>query len=921
MAVPLLTTKLYIPPPRLDLVPRPRLIRRLDQAVSLRRRLVLVSAPAGFGKTTLLIEWINRLRSPASDLELTPAGRSTSQAVNRRSQIQVAWLSLDEEDNDAARFWTYVIAALQRVHAELGKEVESLLQSSQPPSTQAILTPLINGAAALPNGLVLFLDDYHVIHNRAIHDGITFLLDHQPRQLQLVLSTRADPPLPVSRLRVRGQLTELRVSDLRFTPDEAAAFLGEMMGLDLEPEDIAALQARTEGWIAGLQLAALSMQGWKDAHAFVTAFTGSHHYVLEYLTEEVVRRQPEPVQQFLEQTAILERLCGPLCGAVTGASNGSDMLDHLRQGNLFIVPLDDEHHWYRYHHLFADLMGNLLRKNWPIEHVYELHRRASEWHERFGSLDDAVRHALQAKDYDQAASLIERAARTTMLHGRLTTLLDWLRSLPEALLRARPRLRVYQAWALSLGGQVDVAERMLQDARNALQALPPSPDNVALRGELAALLASIATLHEKPATIIEEAQEALTYLPEEDLVSRARATLALGLGRAYDDDMERAIQAWHEAHELALEAGNWFLAAAIIELPASIQIYQQGHLQEAADMLQRIIDLGTRQDGSCLPFAGTAHALLAEVFLERDDLDAAVGYLETGVELIRQGGIGYSLAPVYCTKARLRRAFGDAEGVLEALQAAEKSIDARCLWHLIIHQAACQVRLRLWLGDVEAASRWAEGELSLLKREIPEDLPVFLREVQQIALARVSLARGKAEEALEMLDRLHPQAEAAGRMARVMEICLLKALSLQSQGDTAAALKPLERALSLAEPEGHVRVFLEEGAPMGALLRQAASRGICPKYVNKLVSVFGSEEEEGSPVSPSPQTRVLLEPLTKRECEILLLICEGCSNQEIAERLVVTLNTVKKHTSNIYGKLDVRSRTQAVARAQELGIL
>jgi len=912
MAAPLLRPKLHIPPVRPARVSRPRLIERLN--AGLHRNLTLICAPAGFGKTTLLTEWIH---SPYS---LLPTSHSPLPTP------LFAWLSLDDQDDEPSRFWTYLIAALQTVHADLGQEALRLLQTPRPTPPQAALSPLVNQIAALAptpstTNVVLVLDDYHLIAAPQIHEGIAFLLEHQPHNLHLVISTRADPPLPVFRLRARGQLTELRADDLRFTPGEAATFLNAVMGLGLAPGDVEALEARTEGWIVGLQLAALSLQGRTDAHQFIAAFSGGHHYVLEYLTEEVVHRQTGPVRRFLILTSILDRLCGPLCDALTGERDGAAVLADLHRRNLFIVPLDDERRWYRYHHLFADLLGNLLRKERPPERIRELHRRASEWHERNGDVDDAIKHALQAGDFERVASLIEQAAQTVIAHGRLTALNRWIDALPEPLLRARPRLRLYQGWALDLSGQTDRAEQILQDTRTTLQTLPRSAESETLRGQLAALLTGIATQREETATVIQEAYEALAHLPEEDRVSRARVYMALGTAYAYEDDAEQAARTWRQARDLALQAGNPFLATAAIEMLAGTQIYHQGRLRAGAQTLQQVLDLGTKPDGTRLPFSGTAHALLAEVHLEWDDLEAAAGYLETGIDLLRQGGISYGLIHTFCAKARLERARGDAEGAVQALQTAEQALETHPLWHMILHLAAYQVRLRLWLDDLETAARWAEGDPATVKREMPETLPIYLREVQRISLARVYLARQETEQALATLEGLAAQAQAAGRLAPAIESCLLQALAWHAQGESAAALESLERSLSWAEPEGYVRLFLEAGTGMIPLLRRAAARGIRSEYVNRLLAAFGVAEKEGTSAPPLPTPQPLAEPLTPRELDVLHLICDGLSNQEIADTLVVTLNTVKKHTSHIYGKLGVKNRTQAAARARELGIL
>jgi LuxR family maltose regulon positive regulatory protein len=669
-----------------------------------------------------------------------------------------------------------------------------------------------------------------------------------------------------------------------------------------------------------LQLAALSMQGRKDTHEFVKAFTGGHHYILEYLTEEVVYHQSESVQQFLLETSILDHLSGSLCDAVAHRDNSAKILGHLQQNNLFVIPLDDEHQWYRYHHLFADLLGNLLRKQQPPEHICELHRRASEWHEQNGDLDKTIKHALQAQDFERAASLVEQAAQTMIAHGRLTILIRWLEALPEAHLRARPRLRLYQGWALNLSGQIEAAERILQDTKAILQSLPPSSENEGLRARLAALLTGIASLREETATVIQEAQQALAYLPQEDRISRARVYVALGTAHAYEDEAEKAAQSWQQARDLALEAGNPFLATAAIEMLAGTQIYHQGRLRAGAQALEQVLKLGTSPDGRRLPFTGTSHALLAEAYLEWNEKETAAGYLETGIDLLQQGGISYGLIHTLCAKARLARARGDAEGVAQALQTAEQALEGPAMLHMVLHLASCEVRLRLWLGDVETAARWAEGDPSTIKRGMPEILPMYLREVQQISLARVQVARQETERALKTLEGLEEQAQAAGRLAQAIQICLLKALAWQSEGKSAAALKSFERSLSWAEPEGYVRLFLEAGTAVIPLLRQAGSRGIRPKYVNKLLAAFAVEEEAGGSTLQVSDSQGLLESLTRREIEVLHLICEGCSNQQISERLVVTMNTVKKHTSNIYSKLGVKRRTQAVARARELGL-
>jgi LuxR family maltose regulon positive regulatory protein len=698
------------------------------------------------------------------------------------------------------------------------------------------------------------------------------------------------------------------------------------MGLNLGAEDVNALETRTEGWIAGLQLAALSMQGRDEAatHAFIAAFTGGHHYILEYLTEEVLRRQPEAVQRFLIETSTLNRLCGALCDALrdpdapSAEKDGATILADLQRRNLFLVPLDDAHRWYRFHHLFADLLSNLRRRELPQARILELHRRASLWHQEHGTSEEAIAHALQAQDYERAAHLVEQAIQGALSGGSLTTLLRWLEALPEETVRARPRLRAYQGWALSLSGQPARAGQILQDARRTLRALPSHPDHMTLRGEIAAMLTGIATLREEPSTVIREGQEALAYLPAEDLASRARVHVALGTAFAYSDRPDEATRAYEQAKEMALQAGNPFLAASAMEMLAGMQIYHQGHLRKGAAILGQILSLGTGPDGTPQPFTATAHALLADVYTEWNQLDAASAYLDKGIELLRRSGIGYGVIHTYCAKARLRQAIGDADGALEALRTAERALDGWVLNHLLIHQISRQVSVRLALGDIPAAFRWATGDPAILKRVMPAELPAYLHEVQQLSLARVHLANGEIEQALSTLAPLQAPAQAAGRVAHVIEIYLLQALTLKAQGEAPAALELLERSLTLAEPQGYVRLYVDAGPRLIPLVRQAAARGSV--YASDLLAASGARKDVGdSALQPAPP--VLVEPLTRRELEVLRLVCAGYSNQEVAARLVISINTVKKHTGNIYGKLGVVNRAQAIVETQRLGLL
>lgn len=875
MDAPVLTTKLYIPPQRPGLVPRPRLVERLDEGLRPGHRLTLVSASAGSGKTTLLSEWIH------------------APGVHRDAPPQVAWFSLDEEDNDPARFWAYVIAALQTVHPQLGQSVTPMLQGPQPPPARSILTPLLNEVAALPESIVLILDDYHLVVERAIHDGVAFLLEHLPWQVHLVIATRADPPLPIARLRARGQLTELRADDLRFTAEEAAAFLNDVMGLNLLPEDVAALEARTEGWISGLHLAALSMQGREDAHAFIQAFTGSHQYILEYLIEEVLSHQPEPVQRFLLQTSILDRLCAPLCDALTEGQDGADMLKRLQRDNLFIIPLDDERYWYRYHHLFGDLLRKRLGQATPSEQYSELHRRASQWHAENGLLEQAVKHAQTAGDFERIAEIAEKAAGASLLDARLTTLLRWVDTLPQDVLHAHPRLQIYRAWALYMNGHLEAAQQALEDCRQVLETLPPSPKNDALRRTLIRLL---------------------------DIIGM----VAQGFMYGVDNKIEEAVRLCSQARDLALEDGHVFLAAQATEGLALAQYYQ-GRLRASAQSCQQVIDLAA-WGAAQAPLAAAGYVELAGVHTERNDLETATSLLDQAMALCRQWGIVQTLNETYTAQSRLLQAQGDIAGAWEALEKAREFSSMEGDRSMVNFRLATQqAHLNLQAGEPDKAVHWVEGTLAAFASgKRGQQLPAAFVETLQTTLARAYLAQGKAGEALAILGPLLSQAEAAGAFLHVIKVCALKALALHALGDTSAAMTALERSLALAEPEGFVRVYLNEGAPMAALLREAAARGVQAEYVNKLLDEFSVWEYErvgDSQILPHPHTQPLSEPLTPRELDVLHLISQGLSNKGIAEELFIALNTVKRHTSSIYGKLGVKSRTQAVARARELGLI
>ena len=929
MAVPLLTTKLNIPPLRSSLVSRSRLIERLDAGLRPDCRLILLSAPAGFGKTTLLSVWA------------------------AHCACAIGWLTLDAGDNDPARFLAYLVAALQRVEESVGHDVLDALQIPQPPSIASILTDLINEVATFPHPFVLILDDYHEIRERSIHDALAFLLDHLPPQMHLILSTRVDPPLPLARLRARDQLTELRLIDLRLTLDEVAEFLRRVLGLELGVDEVAALASRTEGWAAGLQMAGLSMHGQQDIHGFIRAFGGSDRYILDYLVEEVLQQQPEGIRTFLLQTSILDRLSAPLCDAVIGEwaigelgsgvrpqvglrssdlpicrfADSQEILEYLDRANLFLVPLDSRREWYRYHRLFAELLRVRLQRMQPGL-VSDLHRRASEWHEQSGLVEAAIEHALSTEDSERAADLIERVAEATLMRAEVATFLGWTERLPDEWVRARPSLCIFHAWALLLAGRpLEEIESRLQDADKSSEQIP---------GRMAALHALVAAFRAQIPRAVRLSRQALEQLPEGDLFSRSFAAWILGATELSSGDLEIDVQSLNELISTSQETGNLMVTVAALCQVAE-ESMRQGQLHKAKEHYQRALAAATyRSDrpdrqGQPMPIAAEAFKGLGELAREWNDLDTATHYLEKGIRLGAQWSVVSPLEG-YISLARVQYARGDADGAQEAVRKAQEiaiEFDATELDDIVV----AMVQARLWIaqGNLDAARRWAE-EQGLLERgeglrPSPElatleegDVTVFRRllKYECLVLARLLIALDCPQQALSVLEPLLPIADRRKRMGLKIEIYVLKALALQAQGEVDRAMTALGRALSLAEPESYVRIFVDEGEPMAQLLYEAAARGIKLEYAGGLLAAYPASDT--SPASEEPP-REVIEPLSERELEVLQLIAEGLSNREIAQRLVLSLNTVKGHTRKIYEKLGIHSRTQATAKARILGIL
>jgi LuxR family maltose regulon positive regulatory protein len=898
--IELLSTKLFIPRPRKNLVFRPQLVERLNAGLD--RKLTLIAAPAGFGKTTLLSEWIPQ--SPRC----------------------VTWFSLDEADNDLARFWTYFIISLQQLRSNLGEGALALLQSLQTPQIASILTTLINDITAFSDPFAIVLDDYHLIDSQPIHEALTYLIAHLPANMHMVITTRIDPPLPLARLRARDKLTEFRANNLRFTAEEVAAFLTQVMGLNLSAEEVSAIEIRTEGWIAGMQIAALSMQNHDDIPGFIRAFSGSHRHILGYLADEVLNQRPKGTLNFLLQTSILDRLCGPLCDAVTGGSDGQAILENLEHANLFITPLDNEGIWYRYHHLFAEVLQARLRQNHP-ELPVELHRRASKWYEAHDLIAEAVQHALAAGELNQAARLIGQQRWALLGRGEANTLHRWLDELPVELLCNRPGLSLTYAWILSLLEQPEGIEARLLDAEQALSnrsAQEVIESENLIRGEIATLRAEIALSRSNIPRAIAFCRQALELLPFESVSMRGVATYFLGHGERRNGNMVEAEQAYIEASVIGLQTDNLLLALHALANLSTVQI-AMGRLREAVQTSQRILDITAERQRQSWPVAGLAYQGLGKVHYEWNDLDSAARFLHQGIEYGQRGGlIGLEINSLN-TLAFALQAQHDTKGA-DAMLREIAAINDRSHHPVYIAQAAAiEAHLRLLQNRIDQAVHWAEScVLRLNDTERP-----YSREAEYLTLARVLFIQGKREGVAEMLDRLSRAAETDQRVGDLIEILVQQALFWHVSDQKSRAFQSFERALILAEPEGFIRSFVDEGEPMRSLLldyqtiiNKRIGVAIDNKslrlltYIDKLLAAFSQ------PISvEKAKDEDFLEPLSERELDILRLIATGRSNKEIAEILVITLSTVKSHINNIYGKLGTNRRTQAIAFARKHGLL
>ena len=911
MKTDLLASKSYYPPHRPDFVQRSHIFASLDTGLS--GKLTLVSAPAGFGKTTVVSEWIQDRGHPA------------------------AWLSLDKNDNDPSRFLIYLIAALQRLDPQIGVDVRAVLEESPAPHFEILLTRLVSEMERLPEKSIIVLDDYHLIDSQAVHDAINFLIEYLPATVHLVMTGRADPPLPISRLRVQGAVNEVRTSQLRFTKKELATFLNDRMGFELSSDGIAALEARTEGWIASLKLAALSMQGRHDWDEFIAKFSGSNRYVIDYLVDEVMARQPEAVQTFLLRTSILERFCAPLCEYVVGErGKDSDIIDYLDRSNLFLIPLDDHKKWYRYHHLFADFLNQKLRQSEP-DRISELHRRASQWFENEGLVDEAIQHSLLARDMESATRLVDGIAVDLLVRAQSNKLLNFVEQLPSDLWQGYPMLCILHAWALVFMGQ-------LQRVEPALALLEPDPKGVPgvpNRGYVMTVLAYLATQQGdllKSINLSEQALEEMsTASPDRTLlIFQGAAVIWLGVNHRHLGHLSKARQLFMEAAVINQQAGNYYAALASSEQLGGLeiihaQLYQALDLYRSGlELAQHWKDMEDKPRGFLMPTAGLQLGL-GTVLYQLNDLAGAVTQIQHSAELLELGE-HWGRMHSYTMLAYLKQAQGDFEASAELYRKARGIEDTITVRRTYTSERPSLTQLAILLGRArpEMADLLADAGRRLERSGVHADDDVdfctpagYPRELMYSEFACWLIALGRAAEALPLLTRLLESATRMDRHGDEIRYLVMIALAQRALGNMPAALDCLGQALTLAEPQGYVRLFVDEGKPMAELLRLAVSQNISPVYAGKLLAAFSKDALPAIPIDSEliANSQMLVEPLSEREIEVLRLMAEGYKYKEIADRLFVSINTVRHHTRHVYDKLNANNRTQAIGRAKELNLL
>jgi LuxR family maltose regulon positive regulatory protein len=912
---PIIHTKLRLPFIRPDLISRPRLQEQMK--VGLRGPLTLITAPAGFGKTTLIASYITGCGMP------------------------VAWLSLDENDNQTGRFLSYLVAAFHETDQKIGSDAAQILSAAYQEPSEAVLTSLINDLEILDREIILVLDDYQHISNQAVHEGIAFLLDHCPKTLYMLIASRSDPPLPLARLRACGQAVELRAADLRFTEPEAAHFLNDVMGLRLDARSVAALAERTEGWIAGLQMAALSIGDREDVLGFIESFSGTNRYILDYLLDEVLASQPREIQHFLLYTSILQRLTAPLCESLLTAGEIDSsiidkltlsfepnnllkcqpILEYLERANHFLEPLDDERTWYRYHTLFADLLCARLQLTRNSQDIAALHTRAAQWYQDNGFTYEAIHHASLNSNIEWVEQLIEKNYMEMFHRGEASSMRFWMGRLSNELIFRRPWLCIYEAQSHALFGQLDEAEVLIAKAEEHLQSEKPAADTKAMLGHLAYIKSRVTGMRGDMNRAIELSLTARENTSASNQALQSGIGVMLGVGYFLNGDFSNATQVFYETIQSGITAKAINGTVAAYCYLARICAIQ-GHLHKSYDLYREAGNFAEKTAGQNRGVMSLVDMGIANTLYELNDLENALTHIQRGLKLMPLWGNADDIVLAYTTQARILQAQGNIAGSVEDIEIGSYLIQTRGVFSFA-RDAVRTAQVNLWLaqGDFLSAGRWAasQEERLLSDREFG-----FENELTRITLSQVYMAQKKPDEAIRLLTDLEESAESGGRMGRLIEILILKALTLQALGETALALAALGKSLLWAEPEGYIRIFINENQPMQALLAQwlsQASPGHMHEYATQLLTNFDDRPLEIVPVKPETKlTLGMVEPLTPRELEVLKLICEGDSNQMIADKLIITLKTVKKHTGNILGKLGVSSRAQAIVRSSQLGL-
>lgn len=891
----LLNTKLHIPPKRSAWVYRETHIQALNRLTDY--KLALIAAPAGYGKTAFVSEWA------------------------QQTTFDVAWLSLDAQDNDPVRFWNYVIGAIQTASPQTAEKTLPLMQEPNPLPIENFLSVLGNELASLPNPFALVLDDYHDIETSIIHKELEFFIECLPPSVHLIIITRSDPPLPLARMRARHQLLELHTSDLRFSGDEIVTFFNTVMGLSLKPDELTDLDKHIEGWVAGLQLAGLALQGHDHRADFIASFAGDHRDVVDYLGDEILDRQPESVQKFLLETSILEHLSADLCDTLTGASNSQTVLEHLERHHFFVMPVDDHREWYRYHPLFAEFLRHQLGLKYP-RRTKELHLKASYWCEHNGLPLAAINHALAASDDEHTATLVQGIGEFLIWQRtELNTLLGWLNAMPNTVVRQNPRLCLYHAWILYLTNQMHEAEERVRDAENALKSNDNVRDPLAA-GMLAAVRSSITGIHQQFSITLPLARQALKQLPHEAVSWRCVASINLGITCAAVGEMHEAIDVLEFAVELSYELGSSFAILSAFWHLSSLQTNQL--LLRDAEKTCHQLEMASQRPGLHLfQTDGYTALMLGEIMLERNQTDEAERYLLKSVDQINPEGFPMALVRTYVALARLKAIQGDTQSAEYYFDRSEQIERTHKLYGRV--SALSVYRIRRWLqeGNWDATERWvAQNRLGL------DDEWTFHREPYYLMLARYYITRdNQVNKAMPLLERIRHRAEADNRTGSLIRALILQALALDTQEDDQQAVEVLSHALSIASLEQPIRVFADEGKSLATLLEKVLNLQRKGKLklsipLNYLLLLRATLDEQTSPAAPIARTLLSgIENLSERELEVLRLLAEGLNSGDIAERLNIAVETARKHIKNIYAKLDVHNRWQAIKRAEELTLL